>query len=238
MRVGIISDGKYGERARERVSRKFEVEWILVDFPSSQVVDELELELPPCDLYLSYVRHPDVALEVAGKGVPTLLAVSFGEGFLRQARERNPHVLAPPTMCSLEGKTGVRAFDEFSRFFGRPKFGLEVRDGRIVKVELLRESPCGSTAEASRTLEGRPASPETVRYFGLRVGQNCRAPAFGRTCDRELAEVVQARELAKALVETGAVGKEEFEALVKEMEERYAQRERLFLGGYKCGERS
>lgn len=236
MKVGVISDGKYGERARENVRKRFKVEWILVDFPSSQVVDELELELPPCDLYLSYVRHPDVALEVASRGVPTLLAVSFGEGFLRQAMEKNPRVLAPPTMCSLEGNTGVKAFDEFARFFGRPKFGLEVEDGRITKVELLRESPCGSTAEASSTLRGKPASPDTVRYFGLRVGQNCRAPAFGRTCDRELAEVVQAREFARALVETGAVQAEEFEALVREMEERYAQREKLFLGGgVKCG---
>lgn len=232
--MGIVSDGKYGERARERVGRRFEVEWILVDLPPSQVVDELELELPPCDLYLSYVRHPDVALEVAGKGVPTILGVSFGEGFLRQARERNPHVLAPPTMCSLEGNTGVRAFDEFISSFGRPRFELEVRGGRIERVRLLRGSPCGSTAEASSTLEGKPASPETVRYFGLRVGQNCRAPAFGRTCDRELAEVVQARELARALVETGAVPAGEFEALVREMEERYAQRERL-LGGGACG---
>ncbi len=234
--MGIVSDGKYGERARENVGKRFRVEWILVDFPSSPVVDELELELPPCDLYLSYARHPDVALEVAGKGVPTILGVSFGEGFLRQARGRNPHVLAPPTMCSLEGNTGVKVFDEFARFFGRPRFGLEVENGRIAKVRLLRGSPCGSTAEASSALEGKPASPDTVRYFGLRVGQNCRAPAFGRTCDRELAEVVQARELAKALVETGAVRAEELDSLVREMEERYAQREKLFLGGGgRCG---
>ncbi|TDA29461.1 MAG: hypothetical protein DSO04_07585 [Hadesarchaea archaeon] len=235
MRVGIVSDGKYGERARERLKERFGVEWILVDYPSSQILDEVQLELPPCDLYLSYVRHPDVALEVASKGVPTLLGVSFGEGFLRQARERNPLVLAPPTLCSLEGNTGVRAFDEFARFFGKPRFELEVRGGKLVRLRLLRESPCGSTREASSTLEGRPASPETVRYFGLRVGENCRAPTFGRTCDRELAEVVQARELARALVEAGAVPAEEFESLVREMEGRYAQRERLLLGGVRCG---
>ncbi len=235
MKVGIVSDGKYGERARERLGERFEVEWILVDFPSSQILDEVRLELPPCDLYLSYVRHPDVALEVASRGIPTLLGISFGEGFLRQARERNPHVLAPPTLCSLEGNTGVEAFDEFARFFGRPRFELELRGGRIVRLRLLRESPCGSTREASSTLEGRPASPETVRYFGLRVGENCRAPTFGRTCNRELAEVVQARELARALVEAGATPAEEFEGLMREMEERYAQREKLLLEGIGCG---
>lgn len=230
MKVGVISDGKYGDKTYQNVRRRFEAEWILLDFPESSLLDEVEVKLPPSDLYVSYLRHPDVVLGVLEEGVPTILGISFGHGFLNQARRINASVLAPPTMCSLEGNTGIGVFDEFSKFYGKPKFDLEVRGGKIARLELLRESPCGSTREAVEGVLGKPASEETVRYFGLRVEHFCRAPAFGKTCDREMAGMIQARELAEALIRTGVAPKEKLVNLIEEINERYARRRRtIFL---------
>lgn len=105
MKIGIVSDGKFGDRAFEVIREKFPVEWILVPFIRSPVVDDLELTLPECDLYISFVRHPDVALAIIGKHKPVILGVSFGPGFIRQAKAINEDVIAPPTMCSIEDNT-------------------------------------------------------------------------------------------------------------------------------------
>ncbi|RLF10550.1 MAG: hypothetical protein DRJ62_04960, partial [Thermoprotei archaeon] len=90
LRVGVVSDGVYGDRAYENVKRFFDAIWIEVEYPSSPLLDEVELDVPPCNLYLSYVRHPDIVLALVEKGLPTILGVSFGLGFLRQALELNP----------------------------------------------------------------------------------------------------------------------------------------------------
>ena len=52
----------------------------MVPFPQSMVVDDLKLDLPECDLYISYVHHPDVALAIIEKQKPVILGVSFGPG--------------------------------------------------------------------------------------------------------------------------------------------------------------
>ena len=55
MKIGVITDGKYGERAFENIKKHFQVEWILVsDIPASVMLDdEIDLSIPLCDLYLS-----------------------------------------------------------------------------------------------------------------------------------------------------------------------------------------
>ncbi len=151
MKIGIISDGKFGDRAFEIIREKFPAEWIMAPFPGSPVADDLELTLPECDLYISYVRHPDVALAIIEKQKPVILGVSFGPGFLRQAKEINGNIVAPPTMCSLEDNTWVPEINEFAKVFGRPIFDVEVLDdGTIGRVRVLRGSPCGSTNGGER----------------------------------------------------------------------------------------
>ena len=121
MKVGIISDGQYGERAFEAIKQVFDTAWILVpDIPATMMIDDdLKLEIPVCDLYLSYVRHPDIILMLAELNKPLILGVLPGTGLLRQARGINTRVVGPRTMCSLEPDTGIPEIDEFSRHFGR-----------------------------------------------------------------------------------------------------------------------
>jgi hypothetical protein len=200
MKIGIVSDGKFGDRAFEVIQERFPTEWIMAPFPQSIMVDDLELTLPECDLYISYVRHPDVALAIIGKKKPVILGVSFGPGFLRQAKAINEDIIAPLTMCSLEDNTWVPAINEFAKVFGKPSFKVKVQeDGTIENVRVIRGSPCGSTVAASAELHGTQLSPEQLQHYGLRICHFCRAPRFGKTCDKEIAGLLHARELVRAI---------------------------------------
>jgi hypothetical protein len=200
IKIGIVSDGKFGDRAYEIIKERFPTEWIMAPFPQSIIIDDLELTLPECDLYISYVRHPDVALAIIEKKKPVILGVSFGPGFLRQAKAINENIVAPVTMCSLEDNTWVPEINEFAKVFGRPSFDVKVQeDGTIQSVKVIRGSPCGSTVAASAELHGTQISPEQLRHYGLRICHFCRAPWFGKTCDKEISGLLHIRDLVKAV---------------------------------------
>jgi len=200
MKIGIVSDGKFGDRAFEIIKERFPTEWITAPFPQSMVVDDLKLDLPECDLYISYVRHPDVALAIIEKQKPVILGVSFGPGFLRQAKAINENIVAPVTMCSLEDNTWVPEINEYAKVFGRPSFDVKVQDdGTIESVKVIRGSPCGSTVAASAELHATRLTSEQLQHYGLRICHFCRAPRFGRTCDKELSGLLHIRELVNAI---------------------------------------
>ncbi len=224
VKICILSDGKFGDRAYEVIGEKFPVEFIRVPYFASPVVDDLDLDIPKCDLYISYARHPDVARAIAEKGVPTILGISFGPGFLRQVREANENVVAPLTMCSLEDNTWMDAVNEYTRVFGRPRFEVEIEDGRFKMVRVLRGSPCGSTVAAAAELVGQPVTPEAIRHFGLRICHFCRAPRFGKTCDKEVAGVLQMRELLDAIRRSSGASWSRLRAFAGEVEEIYRQK--------------
>ncbi|HEX3001751.1 MAG TPA: DUF166 family protein, partial [Methanoregula sp.] len=183
MKIGIVSDGKFGDRAFGIIGEKFPTEWIAAPFPQSIMADDLDLALPACDLYISYVRHPDVALAIIEKQNPVILGVSFGPGFLRQAKAIDENIIAPPTMCSLEDNTWVPAINEFAKVFGSPIFDVTIRDdGTIDAIQVIRGSPCGSTVAATAELAGTMISPGQLQHYGLRICHFCRAPRLGRTC--------------------------------------------------------
>lgn len=214
MRVCIVSDGAFGDRAFEQCMARFPTDFALVEPIPATVVDDVEIEVPEADLYVSYLRSPALALALVEHGRPVILGVSFGPGFVRQARAINPAVVAPETMCSLEPTSGNDALDTFARVFGRPQFTVTVRDGKVVRLEVLRGSPCGSTIAASAELVGQYLSPSSLRHFGLRICHHCRAPRLGRTCDKETAGLIHVSELLRALppdaidAETAAFGEE------------------------------
>ena len=183
------------------------------------MVDDIELTLPECDLYISYVRHPDVALAIIDKQKPVILGVSFGPGFLRQAKSINENVVAPPTMCSLEDNTWVPEINEFAKVFGRPTFEVKVQDdGTIDSVRVIRGSPCGSTVAASAELHGTHLSPEQLQHYGLRICHFCRAPRLGKTCDKEVAGLLHIRDLVKAVNEVSPAAGARVKPFTDEME--------------------
>jgi hypothetical protein len=221
MKIGIVSDGKYGERAFENIKKVFPCQWILIEeIPPTVVLDDYELHVPDCDLYLSYVRNPDQVMALADLKKspsfadlilkpdtpidlkrPIILGISFGPGFLSQIQKVNPKVVAFPTMCSLQPTTGIPEIDEFARHFGCPIYETVLEDGIVSDIKLVRSSPCGSSLVGAHFIKGKPITISVLQEFAINVCHECRAPRFGRTCDKELSGFIHLRSLLASLAE-------------------------------------
>ena len=193
LHIGLITDGKYGERAYENFKKVFETEWILVpDIPSTVILDEeIELTIPECNLYVSYVRHPDIILQIAELGKPLSLGITPGMGLYQQAKTINPKIVSPRTMCSLEPNTGIPEVDEFAHYFGKPQYQIEQDNNGIVKeVRVFCSSPCGSSQAGADFFKNKKLNVQNLQDFALHVCHECRAPRFGRTCDKEVSGLI------------------------------------------------
>jgi hypothetical protein len=193
LKVGIISDGKYGERAFENISKKFSTTWITVPEiePTLMLDDDISLDIPDCNLYISYVRHPDIILEIAALNKPLVLGVLPGYGLFQQASEINQRTIHAPTMCSLHNNTGIEEVDCFTKYFGQPIFSISInKEGFINNVEIKRSSLCGSSEAGVKFLKGKYFNVKNLQEFALSICHECRAPRFGRTCDKEVAGII------------------------------------------------
>jgi len=200
LRVGVISDGKYGERAFENIKKTFTAKWILVPDiePNLVIEDNLNLNIPECDIYISYVRHPDIILQIAELKKPLILGILPGYGLYQQTLTINEQVIHAPTMCSLESNTGIPEVDYFTKFYGKPKYNVQVnKDGKIEKIGVLRSSLCGSSEAGANFLTNKWLNEENLQNFALHVCHECRAPRFGRTCDKEVAGKIHLKSLCE-----------------------------------------
>ena len=191
--VGVISDGKYGTRAYENIKQKFDTEWILVPEipPNVMLDDDIEVDVPNCDLYISYVRHPDVILQMVELQKPIILGILPGVGLFQQAKRINPRVIYAPTMCSLENNTGIPEVDTFTEYFGRPIYELKINEEeKITHVKVTRSSLCGSSEAGAKFLVNKELKEDIFQEFALNVCHECRAPRFGHTCDKEVAGII------------------------------------------------
>ena len=191
--VGIISDGKYGERAFQNIKSRFEASWIEVpDIPENVMLDDdLELDIVDCDLYISYVRHPDLILQLVELNKPIILGVLPGQGLLEQAKKVNPHVVHAETMCSLESNTGIPVVDHFTQFFGCPIYKTHITADMVIeRIIVERSSLCGSTEAGSKFLLNKKLNEKNLQEFALNICHECRAPRFGKTCDKEVAGII------------------------------------------------
>jgi hypothetical protein len=190
--VGLISDGKYGKRAFQNIKRLFKAYWIPVPEinPNAMLDNDLDIDIPECDIYISYIRHPDIILQVAELQKPLILGVSPGIGLYQQAKAINPKVIHAPTMCSLENNTGIPEIDHFTTYFGRPIFKpIMDANGIFRDIIVLRSSLCGSSEAGARYLLNRQFAKKNLQDFALSVCYECRAPRFGHTCDKEVAGI-------------------------------------------------
>lgn len=202
LKIGVISDGKYGERAFENIQQIFPTTWILVPFFESNVFldDDLNLEIPECDLYISYARHPDIILEIALLKKPLILGVLPGYGLYKQAFNLNQNTIHAPTMCSLEGDSGIPEVDLFLTKFGKPIFESILNESLHFKeINVKRSSLCGSSRAGAKFLEKKRLNIDNLQQFALSICHECRAPRFGRTCDKEVAGVIHLVSLFESL---------------------------------------
>jgi hypothetical protein len=228
LKVGVISDGKYGERAFQNIKKKFETVWVLVpDFESNIMLDnELELDIPNCDVYISYVRHPDVILQLAELQKPLILGVLPGIGLYIQAKSINRNVVYAPTMCSLENNTDIPEVDTFTTYFGKPIYKIKInRDGNIDSINVERSSLCGSSEAGAKFLLNKAFNEENLQNFALNVCYECRAPRFGHTCDKEVAGIIHLVSLFNSIPsEALNIFDENLKSFIKKIKIEYERR--------------
>ncbi|MFO8018418.1 MAG: DUF166 family protein [Promethearchaeia archaeon] len=226
--IGLITDGKYGERAYENFKRFFSTNWIEVPdiSPNIMLDDGLDLKIPECDLYVVYVRHPDIILEIAELQKPLILGITPGRGLLRQVKDINSKSIGPRTMCSLEPNMRIQEIDAFAEKFGKPNFDLKVDNNGDVKfIKIRRVSPCGSSEAGAKFIQNKKLDVETLQDFALRVCHECRAPRFGHTCDKEVSGIIHILSLINGLHNEEFLSQsEELNRFIRELKEELAER--------------
>jgi len=193
LRVAIATDGPYGERAYENISKKFDCKFIELEHPSSTLLEDIEIpedtirQLKAADLIITYVIHPDLTLELVerlhDKVSWIIVGIWKGKGFKNQL-ERFRNVKCPEIMCDLE-ENGNQVFDEFASKFGRPKVKIKYENNKITDIKVLRSSPCGSTFFVADEVIGESIEDLPVKA-GLKLQHYpCRAPKMRLFTDDE-----------------------------------------------------
>jgi hypothetical protein len=193
LKIVIVTDGSYGDRAYDNIKTEFETEFILLEQPTSSFADEIDIpedvlkKLETADLLITYVLHPDLTLEIVDRlhdKVGWIIVAAWkGEGFKNQL-ERFENVTAPINMCDLE-ENGNQIFDEFTSKFGRPIVKIFSENDKVTEIQVLRTSPCGSTLFVADEMIGQDLEDLPIKA-GLKLQHYpCRAPKFRLFTDEE-----------------------------------------------------
>lgn len=193
LKVVIVTDGPYGERAYETIKEEFDCEFLELEAPTSHFADDIKLpedkvkRMGRADILIVYVSHPDLTLELVEKLHHQtgwiIVGTWRGEGFKNQL-ERFKNVTCPENMCDLE-KNRNPIFDQFVSKFGRPVVELKFRDDRVAEARVLRSSPCGSTFFVAEEMIGQEKEDLPIKA-GLKIQHYpCRAPKMRLFADDE-----------------------------------------------------
>jgi hypothetical protein len=151
--------------------KRFRLECFAIDRPLPPVLDDTRGLLPEAltaDLVLDYLRHPDLSEDLAALCARASIPVIAPGRKIRYA-------ISPPTCCGLAPQEGLGAY---GRLFGAPSLEVEVVDGRLAAVRVLRGAPCGATWAAAAKMIGHPLDDAPTR-MGLEVQFFCSADPAG-----------------------------------------------------------
>ena len=153
LKVAIVTDGPYGERAYDNIKNEFNTVFIELNEPLSLFIDEIEIpvekikEIEKANILITYTLHPDLTLELVERFsdvVDWIIVASWrGEGFKNQL-ESYGNVVCPYIMCELD-KIGDPLYDKFVSNIGKPEVYFKLEGDKLSDVVVLKSSPCGST---------------------------------------------------------------------------------------------
>ena len=153
LKIVIITDGPYGNRAFDNIEKKFNTEFIMLEKPISMFMDDIEIPekdiklIENANILITYTTHPDLTLELVERfndKVDWIIVAAWqGEGFKNQLKS-HPNVICPYVMCELE-ENGTPFIDEFASQIGKPQVELRFEENKLKDVKVLKLSPCGST---------------------------------------------------------------------------------------------
>lgn len=168
LKVAIVTDGPYGDRAFDNIKNEFDTTFIELEQPKSMFMDDIELpkrninQIEDVNILITYTTHPDLTLELVERFADNvdwiIVAAWKGDGFKNQLESYN-NVICPYIMCELE-ENGDPIFDKFASDVGKPKVLLKLDDYKLKDIVVLRSSPCGSTTFVSEYIKDKYAGKE------------------------------------------------------------------------------
>ncbi len=193
-------------RAVRELRPDLDLQVIDVDGPFPPLVDNPEEHFPPelaeilaeTDLVLDHLYHPDLTGFLIDRCEEAEVPV-IASG------RKLPRGHTPTTCCTL-GHIGE--LGDYATSFGAPEFCVEVREGKIAAVEVMRGAPCGATWKAAQSVVGLPVE-EAVSRIGLATQFHCFAkanPNVFLTNPLHVAGEVHSAALGKALKRSSARG--------------------------------
>jgi len=154
---------------KEHCGDRFRIEILDIEHPLPPVIDDTSAYLPSsiqADLVLDYLLHPDLSMDLAEmcaqKGIPV---VASGK------KQRGGWALTPPVCCALSPRAPC---GQYGRFFGYPRFELDVSNGTLSSITVIRGAPCGATWRAAAAVQGWPVN-EALEGIGLQTQFFCTA---------------------------------------------------------------
>lgn len=194
MKVGVVTRGKYGHRAIENLRENTSFEVVSTDVPRylpefidepKTYVDTLDLDeaVFSADLILSYALHPDITEELirraGNRGVKAFIASGGTKAGspvqLRETAESADIFLITHEICCSLASSQNHIIREYLAEIGSPRFKVEVENGVVESVDVLRCSPCGGTRHVARNLPGTPIEDAPSRAGLLVQHYPCRA---------------------------------------------------------------
>lgn len=151
LKIAIVSDGPYGNRAFDNIKKKFDTKFIKLEKPTSMFMDDIEVPekdiklIENANILITYTTHPDLTLELVERFTDKvdwiIVAAWQGEGFKNQLKS-HPNVICPYIMCELE-EIGTPLFDEFASQIGKPQVELRFDGNKLKDVTVLNLPPVG-----------------------------------------------------------------------------------------------
>ncbi len=180
MKVAVILRKKYGKRAADQISKKFQVSSYRIPDELPEIIDDPEEIMLPdeifdADIILSYALHPDVNYEIIrraeGKNVRAVIlpggAKSGSRAQLKELGKKHGIRVIWEDVCCATPYIDDEAVSEFFAEFGLPEFDVIVEDGEIKDVRVKRAAICGSTYFVAESLKGLSIddAPAKAGYF-------------------------------------------------------------------------
>lgn len=174
MRILAIVQGEFGHRKVRNLRKHAPLDWrvdtlelppvlpLILDDPD----EHLPSNLPGADLVLALGESssamqlvPEVMKKCGAKSaiVPIDDSEWLPPGLKTQIKEEleslGVAVVFPAPFCALTGGKDP-VIKAFSDYFGKPELKIEVEDGVIKDVKVLRDAPCGNTRYVAEKLRG------------------------------------------------------------------------------------
>jgi len=160
MRVGIIVRGNHGKSTAKQMAKYFEV--VTFELPANlpELIEEpvkFPEDILDVDVLISYASHPDINLELVKVAKAKLLIITGKGGSraqLKEMAEKHGRRVLMIDICCVAPTLSDEGVSEFFRYFGKPEFEVEVEDGKLKNVKVLRCAFCGATDFVAEMLKG------------------------------------------------------------------------------------